>query len=85
MMVIVQSGFRAEVALSSLGVFLEKKWCISNIISARSFKIIEQPSSENRFSDLENLFCPLIRKMEKENKTLEMAKTPNCGIQAFCP
>lgn len=67
MMVIVQSGFWAKVVLSSLRVlFLEEKWYISNIISARSLKITAQSSSENRFSDLEDHFCPLISKVEKK-------------------
>ena len=69
MMVIVQSGFGTEVALSSLTVVLEKKWWISNIVPAHSFKIIEETSSENSFSDLEDHFCPLIEKIIKTKKT----------------
>lgn len=68
-MVIVQSVFGTEVALSSLTVVLEKKWWVSNIVPARSFKIIEETSSENSFSDLEDHFCPLIEKIVKAKKT----------------
>lgn len=64
---------------------LEEKWCNYNIISAGLFKITEQPSSENRFSDLEDNFCPLISSWKIRIKTLERAKTQNCHIQAFCP
>ena len=68
MTVFVQSGFGTERALSFLTVVLEKKWWISNIVPAHSFKIIEETSSEKSFSDLEGHFCPLIEKIVKEKK-----------------